>query len=212
MLINLTQDYISPFQVLAPKNSGDNGAHQDIYQSTQLSVAEQDKMFEEMKQTLAPFVGAGNNFLQQFQGALPGLTKTFNPTMSQLEQTPGFQFAQKYGQQGIQQGMAAKGLAGSGAAMQAGSGFAQGLASQTFQQQFSDYMAQNAQKYNMLMGATQMGANAAAAQGGAAMQLGTNIGNTYMNQGNQLANVDMQQAAQQNSLFGTIFGGLMGFL
>lgn len=177
-----------------------------------MSVASQEKMFAEMKQTLAPFVQFGTSSLDDFKAALPGLTEGFDPTMQELSNTPGYEFALGEGLKATQNSFAAKGLGSSGAAMKGAAQYAQGLASNTFQQAFSNDMATKGQQYNMLMGPVQMGANASAMQGGQAMALGSNLANTYQNQGNQLSSIYMNDAAQKNQFMGSIFGALLGFL
>jgi hypothetical protein len=195
--------------------SGGNGseeAAQATRDAAKLSVDAQLKMYGETKELLHPYVEYGTNALADFKKQLPALTQGFNPSMQQLSTTPGYQFAMEQGLGGVQNGMASKGLARSGTAMRGAEQFAQGLASQTYQQSFGNDMAQKAQKFNMLMAPTQMGANAAAGQGGAAMALGANMGNTYQNMGNNLSSIYMKEAEQSNALFGSILGAAMGFL
>jgi hypothetical protein len=193
-------------------SSGADDASGAIKQATAMSVAEQEKMFQEMKQILAPYVGFGLESLDKFKSALPDLLKTFNPTMQQLEGTPGYKFALGQGLTAGQNKLTSMGLGNSGAAVQGAEQFAQGLASTTYQQAFNNDLTNRTTGYNMLMQPVQMGANAAAMQGNNAMTLGTNIGNTYSNEGNQLASIAMNNAAQQNQLLGTVVGGVLGFL
>ncbi len=193
-------------------NSGAKKAAAAQKEATQMSIAAQEKMFGEMKQILAPYVEVGNSSLQTFMDAIPELTQAFNPSMESLAKTPGYQFQLGEGLRATQNSFAAKGLANSGAALKGAATFAEGLAGQRFDTSFNQDMAQKGQEFNMLMAPVQMGANAAAMTGGNAMQLGTNMGNTYQNQGNQLSSIYMNDAAQKNNMMGTFFGGLMGFL
>jgi hypothetical protein len=89
------------------------------------------------------------------------LTAKFNPTMTQLAQTPGYQFTLDQGLLAAQNGYAAQGLGSSGAAEKGAINYASGLASTTYQQQFENYLAQNQQIYNMLGGEVSTGQNAA---------------------------------------------------
>jgi spore germination protein YaaH len=150
--------------------------------------------------------------LENFFTELPGLTEKFDPTLASLEETPGYKFALDQGLKATNNSLVSKGLANSGAALKGAASYAEGLAGQTFQQAFQNNMAEKSQRFNMLFAPVQMGANAAAMQGGNAMTLGTNLGNTYQNQGNQLASIYMNDAAQKNQLMGTLLGGLMSFL
>lgn len=66
-----------------------------------------------------------------------------NPQSAQqtaLENTPGYKFALDQGLKATQNGFAAQGLASSGAAMKGGAQFAEGLASQTYNQQLQNYL------------------------------------------------------------------------
>lgn len=72
----------------------------------------------------------------------------FQPTMAQLEQTPGYQWALDQGLRGTQNNLTKQGLGKSGPAVQAAGKYAQGLASQTYQQQYGNYV----NDYNMGLG------------------------------------------------------------
>lgn len=193
-------------------DSGADEAAQAQKEATGMSVAAQKEMFGEMKDILAPFVSFGMGALDEFKTQLPGLTEKFDPTMQELENTPGYQFALDQGLKGTNNALVAKGLANSGAALKGAAGYAQGLASTTYQQAFNNDLTQKSQRYNMLFSPVQMGANAAAMQGSSAMTLGTNLGNTFQNQGNQLSSIYMNDAAQKNQLLGGLLGGFMSFL
>lgn len=66
----------------------------------------------------------------------------FQPTMAQLEQTPGYQFTLQQGELATQNQFGSQGLGLSGAAMKGGAQYAAGLASTTYQQQFNNYQTQ----------------------------------------------------------------------
>lgn len=171
-------------------------------------AATQMAMFNKMQENLAPYMKGGLESYNQLLGAMPELTAKFNPTMAQLEQTPGYQWALDQGLKGTQNSYAAKGLGSSGAAMKGAAEYAQGLASNTYQQQLQNYMAQNLQKYNMLMGGTQIGQSSAAGVGAAGITTGQGIAQSYMNAGNaQAAAYNSMGQAGQN--FGNNMMGLM---
>lgn len=178
----------------------------------------QKQMFAQGQTNMAPFLGAGkdawgllapllglgdpNNPLTGAGGpgaatGFGGLIKPFAPTMDQLAQTPGYQFALDQGTKATQNSFAAKGLGSSGAAMKGAADYAQGLASNTFQQQFQDYWSQNQSIYNNLFGPTQMGAQTAGQSAGQAMQLGGQVGGNIIGAGNA-------QAAMYNGIGGAI--------
>ncbi len=127
---------------------------------------------------------AGANPMESALGAIPGtwgMQTEFNPTMSALQQTPGYQFTLQQGEQATTNQYAAQGLGGSITGRTAspsgplGAGltqYASGLASQTFNQQYQNWLAgQNFQQaahlqtYNMLAGLSGSGQNAAANTG-----------------------------------------------
>lgn len=116
-------------------------------------------------------------------GATPGnpltapLTAPFNPTMAQLEQTPGYQFTLNQGLRATQNAATSMGLGQSGPAIAAAGDYATGLASQTYQQNFNNYWSNNQNLYNMVAGLATMGQNAAAGVGTAGIQTAQASGN-----------------------------------
>lgn len=135
------------------------------------------------------------------------LTSPFNPTMQQLEQTPGYQFTLDQGLKGVQNSYASKGLGSSGAAMKGAGDYASGLASNTYQQQFQNYWNQNKSIYDMLTGQSTAGLQAASslASGGNALAQG---------QSNNLVGAGNAQAAAYNTMgsaFGNAAQGIAGY-
>lgn len=153
------------------------GAAANVYEAGQAASAQknavskankfQTKMYNDTLGNIAPYQGALNYLTGISSGpngqgssqsyAVPGysfgaLTKQFAPTMDQLAATPGYQFTLDQGLKATQNGYAAQGLGTSGAALKGGADYASGLASQTFNQQLQNYLAQNQQTYNMLTG------------------------------------------------------------
>jgi len=168
-----------------------------IMQQQGISAAQ--NMFGQAQQALSPYTTAGGNAIGLLMNYLQGsgaqqagvgggganLLSTFQPTQAQLEQTPGYQWAKQQTLGAMTNAGAAKGIGLSGNLLQQVGGAATGLASQTFQQQLANYMAQNQQAYNMLMGPSQLGgtaagqvAQAASGLGGQLINANTNIGNT----------------------------------
>lgn len=131
------------------------------------------------------------------------LTAPFQPTMAQLAQTPGYQFTLKQGQQAVQNSYASQGLASSGPALKGAANYAEGLASTTYQQQFQNYLQQNAQISNILMGQAGLGESAAANVGYQGTAAGQGIAQSQMAAGNALAAGTVGQA---NALSGGIQG------
>lgn len=174
--------------------------------------------------TLSPYTTAGAQSIKQLTDALTGtgaktagigggganLLSTFQPTMEQLAKTPGYQFTLQQGTQQAQNAAAAKGLGSSANALKTGIDYAGGLASTTFNQQLQNYMQQNQQAYNMLLGPSQMGASAANTLAGGALNAGNTMANANLQGFNAAGNAyggGMAQAANAiaggtNALFG----------
>jgi len=166
--------------------------------NTQASAARnaaqvQMTMFNKTQENLAPWISGGGDALRALMtltGSGAGgnpltapLTKPFAPTMEQLMATPGYQFTLNQGLQATQNAFAAQGLGTSGAAMKGAIGYAEGLASTTYQQQFQNYWSQNQNIYNMLSGISTTGANAGANLGSTSQAVGANIGNNLTSAG-----------------------------
>jgi hypothetical protein len=127
------------------------------------------------------------------------LLKSFNMTQAELEQTPGYQFNLTQGLKAVQNSAAARGLGVSGAAQKGAASYATGLADSTYQNQFNNYVTNQTNQYNRLMGLANQGENAAAQTGAYGTQTAANIGNNltgaanaqgaaYLAQGNAIAN------------------------
>lgn len=158
-------------------------------------------MFNQTQQNLAPFVGAGPNIqaiIQKMTGTGAGgnpltapLTTPFAPTMAQLEQFPGYQFSLDQGLKATQNSYAGKGLASSGAAMKGAADYAQGLATTTEGQAFTQDLQTKQQIYNILFGQSQLSETAAAGQGALATQTGQQIGSNAIGAGNATAGANV---------------------
>jgi len=174
------------------------------------------QMYNKAATTLDPYTTAGGNSLKLLTSYLQGdaakkagigggganLLSTFEPTMEQLEKTPGYQFSLSQGTKAAQNAAAARGHGSSGNAIRGGIDYATGLASTTFNDQLKNYMNQNLQAYNMLMGPSQMGVGAATTLAGGAMNLGgemmNNLQNAYTNVGNTIGAGTMGAANAQS--------------
>ena len=184
------------------------------------------QMYGQAKEALNPYVQAGQTSMQNLNTYLTGtgasdakvgggganLLSTFQPTQEQLESTPGYQWAKQQALGAMTNSAAAKGLGTSGNLVQGIGETATGLASQTYQQQLQNYMNQNLQAYNMLMGPSQIGATAAGNLSQAALQSGQLTGNAMMGAGTALGQGVMgaanAQAQGTNALYGGISSGI----
>jgi len=158
------------------------------------------QMYQQTAERLKPWVDTGaaaNKQLGSFLG-LPGSDKTatggfapgaamqpFNPTMQQLEQTPGYQFIKEQGLNATTNAGTAMGLGGS--TLKGIDSFSTGLASTTWQQQFDNYWKQIGNVYNMLSGQSVTGENAAAQTGQQGMTAANTAGNFNSAAGTNIA-------------------------
>ncbi len=115
-----------------------------------------------------------------------------------LSQTPGYQFALDQGLKATQNGFAAQGLASSGAAMKGGAQFAEGLASQTYNQQLQNYLA----NYNAAIAGVGANVNAAGAN---LNNYNSQTGNAY-NVYNGTTTNALNAYTNQANLAGTSYG------
>jgi hypothetical protein len=158
-------------------NASESAAQAQANAANQAS-ANQLAEFQQTRQTLAPFVGAGTNALSTLQESLGlggggynlsqanGLNSlTFQPTQAQLAATPGYQFIKDQTEQAIASSNAATGGGISGAALKAAGNYASGLASTTLGQQQQIFQQNLGNVLNPLSNLAGQGENAAATTG-----------------------------------------------
>lgn len=195
------------------QSSAASGAADTQAQAANNASALQWQQFQQMQQNLQPYMQLGTNNIPGMQaqlGKLGGMEFNFNPTMQQLEQTPGYQFTLKQGLNTLDNQMASKGLNLSGAQLRGIDDYTTGLASQTFQQQYQNALQNfmtnyniGSDQYNRLSGLVGVGENAAAGVGNAGLQTATNAGNFLTSGANA-------QAAGMIGSANAISGGLSG--
>lgn len=112
------------------------------------------------------------------------LMQPFNMSQADLAKTPGYQFTLSQGLKAVQNSAAARGLGQSGAALRGAADYATGLADNTYQNQFNNYVTNQTNQYNRLMGLAQLGENSAAQTGAFGTQTAANIGNNLIGAGN----------------------------
>ena len=148
------------------------------------SIAEQNQALTQQATLSAPYRGVGTAAIGQYEDLL-GIGPGANAQTIQeaLAATPGYQFTQQQGEQGIvNQASAAGGISGN--TLTALDQYNTGLADSTYQNALSN-----------AAGAVGLGQAAAAGQ---AANIGTaagNISSTLQNQGTNLANIDIGTAA-----------------
>lgn len=135
----------------------------------------QKSEFDTVQESLKPFISAGQGNVNNLATNIGALIARFNPTISDLEATPGYKFTLDQGLKGTQNSYAGQGLATSGAAMKGATNYAEGLAGTTYQQQYQNYLGQNQQIYSMLGGLASLGESAAAGSGTIGAGITSNI-------------------------------------
>jgi hypothetical protein len=205
------------------------GAGASIFGSSQASNAQQSaasgatnaelSMFNVVRNALAPYINQGAGAagkLQDLTGTGTGgnpltayLTKPFNPTMADLENTPGYKFTLDQGLKTVNSQLGSEGWARSGPGIKAGANYAENLASTTYQNQFNNNLATQQQIYNMLFGQSNQGESAAAGVGNAAVATGNSIGSNLIGSGNAQAANWLNVG---NSVGSAASGGLSGYL
>lgn len=160
--------------------------------ATNASVAEQNNALNQQATLSAPYRGVGTAAIGQYENLL-GIGPNANAaTIGQaLQNTPGYQFTQQQGEQGILNAASAAGGV-SGNTLTALDQYNTGLADQTYQNALS-----NSQQ------AVGLGQAAAAGQAANIGQAAGTISNAYTNQGNNIANIDIGEAAGISKAIGS---------
>jgi hypothetical protein len=164
------------------------------------AINAQQQMFNTSKQELQPFIDSGKATLPELQAflntsdpnsPLASLLKLTTPgadMTATLEQTPGFQFANTYGQKAVGNALAARGLAGPGGALAKGSAnYAEGLAQTTWQNVVNALTNSVTTGANTLQNLTNTGAGAASSLAGNATTTGQGISSSLIGAGNAQA-------------------------
>ena len=160
--------------------------------------------YTDSSQALQPYSQAGLNGLNNLTSAMPGLTANFDP--SNLQNTPGYQFALNQGLNAINSSASARGLLNSGGTMASLNNYAQNAAGQQYQNAFNNYQAQNQQNYNMLSGIAGIGQNAAAQQVGVNTNYANQVGSNDMGGANAAAAAQIAQGNRNTGFLGQLVG------
>lgn len=194
--------------------SAAQSAGNQMAQGNMMAALMQMQMFNQIQQNLQPYMQYGQGAMNALApligiGGDPmtaELTSRFNPTMEQLEQTPGYQFTLGQGLKTLQNQFASKGLGLSGNALRGAADYTTGLASQTYQDQFNNYWNENKNIFGMLSGAQGTGLQAAGMGANAAGQFGQMIGNNLVGAGNAYGNATIGGANALMQGIGNAYG------
>lgn len=123
---------------------GSNAAQTAAAQQASVAKAQQAQtaqMFSTVQANMQPFVDAGKTAIPGVENLLGLGPQGTAGIMSQLQSTPGYQFALNQGLQATQNGYAAQGLGQSGAALKGAANYSEGLAENTYSNVFSNFMS-----------------------------------------------------------------------
>jgi hypothetical protein len=137
------------------------------------------------------------------------------PTAAEAQATPGFQFTLQQGLNALNNSAAAQGNLLSGGQLAAQQQYGQGLASNTYQQSFNNALStygtnyntwqqQQANKFNRLASVAGLGQTTAGQLGQQGQQAASNVGNIDINLGSQLGQDYLNQAAATASGYNAI--------
>ena len=149
---------------------GGNSAANAEKQAANQILGYANGIYSQTQQNEQPYLQAGQAGANLLTQDLPQLSQGFDPTLSQLQQTPGYQFALQQGLESTQNGFSAQGLGVSGAAIKGAQNYAEGLADQTYQQQANIYNQNRTTTADILQGTAGLGQSAASTIG----QVGSN--------------------------------------
>lgn len=204
---------------------GQKAGSQAEAQAAQQAAGQINAATSQASANFQPYIQEGSSAANLLQQQLPTLSQNFNPTVAQLDATPGFQFMNQQGEQAIESQMAQNGLIGSGAEGKA-------LANYATQNALSNY-GTLANIYNQgrqislkgLLGASGLGSTAAnnlgnilltgaQAAGGLTAQAGKYIGQGIAGSANALGQIPANAfgAASSTTQFENQYGNPLASL
>lgn len=186
------------------------GVASNMAADTQASAANnatnvQQQMYEQTLQNEQPYMTAGSTALNTLNGQLPTLNAPINNTNWQQYMDPGYQFQLGQGQQALQNSQAAGDGSLSGSALKGLVQYNQNYANTAYSNAFNQYQTQNSNIYSRLANLANLGQNAAAGTGQAAVSTAANEANTITAAGNaQAAGI----VGTGNAITGSINNGM----
>lgn len=153
----------------------------------------------QQKQLAAPYTALGQSALPQLQ-ALLGIGGNSQSALAALQNTPGYQFAKQQGTQGIQNASTLNAGPISSGTLQQLDQFNSGLAQNTYQQAVGN-----------IFNTVGLGQAAAAGQAANIGNAASNLSNIAVNQGNNIANIDVNEAASLSKLAGNAGGNYLQY-
>lgn len=210
--------------------SAARAAQQIEEQKAQSSLDFQNKEWDTQQQNQQPFLKAGQTAIGELSGltSTPGeglltpWTQEFKaPTAAEAEQTPGYQFQLKEGEQQLQNSAAASGGLLTGGTAKAINDYAQGRASSNYQQTYENALTQYQSAYNTfqnnqnntfnrLRSVSDVGQTSAGQLGQEGQAAASNVASVNMNAGQQEAQALENRGAATASGYAGVTNALTG--
>jgi hypothetical protein len=146
------------------------------YQASQNATAVQQNEFNQQQQNIAPWLQAGKGALSQMS-SMAAQPVSFTQQDFQNNMDPAYQFDLQQGQQALERSAAARGSLMSGGTLKDLTNYAQGSASNEYQNAYNRFMNNQNTQYNRLASLAGTGQTAAGQIGQAGMNMATNVGN-----------------------------------
>lgn len=157
--------------------------------------------FQDQEKNQQPWLDAGKSALGELQNEMPGLQKQF--TMEDFHEDPAYQFDLTQGLNAMSRSAAAKGMLDSTGTMQGLNNYAQGQASNEYQNAYNRFTQSQQQRYNMLAGVAGTGQVANGQLGQAGMNAANNMSANTIGAGNAAAAGGIAQGNMIGNLAGT---------
>lgn len=153
-----------------------NRASRTISETARLAREQQREFFDFTTEQLAPYVQIGNDAVDKIRNVF------LEGNMDEFYDSPGYKFNLEQGEKALERKQAANQNRYGGGAIKESLKFAQGLASNEFGNFFT-----------RLKSLADMGGNAAARTGNAAMTTGTNLSNITLGEGQAQVGIEAQR-------------------
>lgn len=203
-------------------SKGSKSASSSISAASMYSALLQYQMYQNTQSLLSPYTQAGTGALSTLQniGGLGGAAAqsqalsalsggnitglTFNPTMAQLQQTPGYQWTVNQAQRGVENAASAQGRGLSGAQLQGAASAAEQLAATNWGQQQQTFQSNLQNILSIPTYLTSLGQSSAAGTGAAGQSAASTAGSLISSGATNAASASM---SGYNALANALSGG-----
>ena len=163
-------------------NAADNAAQTQAQAASQASQLQYQE-FQQQQANQAPWIAAGTQALGQMQ-TMSANAPTFTAQDFANNMDPAYQFDLQQGQQAIERSAAAQGGLQSGSTLKSLSDYAQGQASNEYQNAYSRFMNNQNMQFNRLASIAGTGQTATGQMGQAGQSMASQVGSNMMGAAN----------------------------